>query len=257
MTNLEGVNSPREFCGAACAWLCGLWAPVGTIATGWALSLYLASDGTTAMLWWALAAALLATTGILPVLRIDWVNMPRRGGAYLGLLGLAVYFLAAHLTMMGWDPARLDGSVYLGALLITVVVAGLTASSFLGRRSTFDERFTPSFMARIICQERSAGSDGGRRPVGKRELEQRFTREAVRLLGEAQLLFCIFLVMRFCSVLDLTVEWFLSVVLVVVILAVRRWLVKRADQRLLDQIVREAERSRSECADDNPSPEAN
>ena len=189
------------------------------------------------MLWWALAAALLATTGILPVLRIDWVNMPRRGGAYLGLLGLAVYFLAVHLTVMSRDPARLDGSAYLGALLITLVVAGLTASSFLGRRSTFDERFTPSFMAR--------------------ELEQRFTREAVRLLGEAQLLFCILLVMRFCSVLDLTAEWFLSVVLVIVILAVRRRLVDQADQRLLDQIVREAERSRSECTDDSSSPEVN
>ena len=257
MMNLESVNSPRECRRSVCAWLCGLWAPVGTIATGWALSVYLASDGATAMLWWALAAALLATTGILPVLRIDWVNMPRRGGAYLGLLGLAVYFMAVHLTMMSRDPARLDGSAYLGALLITLVVAGLTASSFLGRRSTFDERFTPAFMARMICQERSAGSDGGRRPVGKRELEQRFTREAVRLLGEAQLLFCILLVMRFCSVLDLTAEWFLSVVLVIVILAVRRRLVDQADQRLLDQIVREAERSRSECADDSSSPEAN
>lgn len=251
--NLESANSPREFRGAVCAWLCGLWAPVGTIATGWALSLYLASDGTTAILWWALAAALLATTGILPVLRIDWVNTPRRGGAYLGILGIAVYFLAAHLTIMSRDPARLDGSVYLGALLITLVVAGLTVSSFLGRRSTFDERFTPSFMERMICQERSAGSDGGRRPVGKRELEQRFTREAVRLLSEAQLLFCIFLVMRFCSVLDLTVEWFLSVVLVIVILAVRRRLVEQADQRLLDLIVREAERSRSECAGNSSS----
>ena len=246
MMNFESVDLAQEQRKSNVTLLCGLCAPVGTVATCWASSQCAAATGIAATLWWVLALAFLFVSAIMPIWRIDWVDTPRRCRNYLFLLGLSIVFMAMHLVMMSVDPARVSNRVYLVALFIAVFFAVSTVPFAAGGgRYETDWRFIPEFMENIACYRRS--EDIIERRVSKNELEGEFTRVAVRIMGEVQWIFFLCLATRFSSTIESPVRFFLTLALIICIITVRGRVMKRADQRLADLIRKEMEAASPEA----------